>query len=69
MDKLDDLIREIQGSNAKLSAEARNTLHGCLSTHPWGRGKTMQQRVLDLRCAVAGRGVDANVMHRVERLT
>ncbi len=66
-DELDELIREIQ-EISELSAEARNTLHGCLSTHPWGRGKDLAQRALEARFAIAGRRVDAKLFYRLERL-
>jgi len=66
-DKLDNLIREIQ-ETSDLSAEARNALHGCLSTHPWGKGKDLAQRVMEARFAIAGRRVHGNLYHRLERI-
>ena len=64
-DELDDLIREIQ-KTSELSAAARNALHGCLSTHPWGRSKSLNQRIAEARFAIAGRKVSANLAHRLE---
>jgi hypothetical protein len=65
-DCIDQIIREIQ-ETSELSAEARNALHGCLSTHPWGRGKAKAQRIMEARAAIAGRKVNGNLLHRLER--
>lgn len=67
-DSLDDLIYDIQTSDARLSAAARNALHGATSTHPWCKGKDLPQRIAEVRCAIAGRGVHAALLHRLERI-
>lgn len=66
-DDLDDLIREIQ-ETATLSAEARNALHGATSAHPWCAGKDLASRALEVRCAIAGRGVHGELLHRLDRI-
>ena len=65
---LNEAIREIQ-ENETLTAEARNALHGATEGHPWCGGKTLDQRKLEVRCAIAGRGVHAQRAFNVERAT
>ena len=68
-DRLDDLIREIQ-ETSELSAECRNALHGCLSYHPWGKGKGFDQRKKEALFVTSSRlSVDGNLLHKIERLT
>lgn len=61
---LEILKREVK------SAEALNTLHGCTAGHPWCEGKTMNERVMGIRCIMAGRTLSAdghNALRRIER--
>ena len=68
MDDIDEIIREIQTHpDTELSAEARNTLHGCTSSHPWCRGKSRADRIVEARMAIAGRSVHARLAFRLER--
>lgn len=67
MDELDKIIVEIQ-EQTDLSAEARNALHGAMSTHPWGRGKNLAQRLIEVRCVLAGRRAPIYLLRRMERL-
>lgn len=70
MTNLNQIISEIQGDeHAKLSAEARNALHAATAGHPWCEGKDFDTRKLEVRFAIAGRGIDANIVHRLERCT
>ena len=66
-DALDKLIREIQETSV-LSSEARNTLHGALSKHPWGKRKTFDERKAEVLFVTAGRDVPAISRYNVERL-
>jgi hypothetical protein len=63
---LNEAIRDIQ-ENETLSADARNALHGALDGHPWCVGKDLDQRKLEVRFAIAGRGVHAQRALNVER--
>lgn len=68
-DRLDDLITEIQ-ETSELSAERRNSLHGCLSHHPWGQGKDFNQRKSEALFTVSqGSAVHATLRHNLERTT
>lgn len=67
MDELDKIIVEIQ-EQTDLSAEARNALHSALSTHLWGRGKNLAQRLLEVRCVLADHRVPIHLLRRMERL-
>lgn len=65
---LDEVINAIlTDDETEISAEAKNALHGAKSSHPWGKGKDFDQRKLEARFAVAGRKVNANHVHRLER--
>lgn len=64
-DNLDALIRDIQAT-AALSADARNALHGATSTHPWCAGKDIATRALEVRCAIAGKTVRGELLHRLD---
>jgi hypothetical protein len=67
-DELDSIIFEIQ-TTTSLSSEARNSLHACMTRHPWGRGKSIQDRIADVRCAIAGkRLIDGNLIQRINRI-
>ena len=67
MDALDDIIRKIQ-TESELTVELRNQLHGCLSTHPWGKGKNFAQRKNEALFATAqGRYVPASLRYELER--
>lgn len=66
-DDLDQLIEEIQ-ERESLSAEARNALHGCISSHPWCEGKDRETRVMEALCVLSGRGVNGSLLYRLERL-
>lgn len=66
-DELDNLICEIQ-ETVTLSADARNALHGATSTHPWCAGKDTFTRALEVRCAIAGRTVRGELLHRLDRI-
>lgn len=68
MDKLDKIIVEIQ-ELVGLSAEARNALHGTMSTHPWCAGKDLERRVLEVRCAIAGYRVPVDALQLLERMS
>lgn len=69
MQTLNELIRQIQADPcAKLSAEARNALHGALEGHPWCAGKTVMQRMLEVQSAIAGRGVSSTLQFELERM-
>lgn len=67
MTNLDEIIREIQETSS-LSAECRNSLHACMSYHPWGRAKSHEQRKVDALYAISGRKtVNINLVTRLER--
>lgn len=67
-DNLDVTIHAIQEhADTILSAEARNYLHGCLSTHPWCHGKPFDQRKQEALAAIAGRSVHGKLRHDLER--
>lgn len=67
-DRLDDIIRAIQEDpDTELSAEARNALHGALSSHPWCAGKDLLDRCTEVRFSIAGRHVNANLRHAIEK--
>jgi hypothetical protein len=66
---LDDVIRDMMDhSETRLSAEARNTVNFCRSTHPCGTGKTDLERVQEVRCAIVGRDVHPRFREQLERL-
>lgn len=68
MTTLNEAIAMIQADeNARLSADARNALHAATYGHPWCKGKTIEDRKLEVRFAVAGRGVYGRTMQLVER--
>lgn len=57
MDLIDEIIERARISTWRpLSAEANNTLSGCVSTHPWCAGKTDLERAYTARLALAGYG-------------
>ena len=69
MQTLNELIRDIQADpHAKLSAEARNALHGALEGHPWCAGKSALQRMIVVQSAIAGRGVASQMRANLERM-
>lgn len=68
MDTLDLLINDMR-EGAELSAEAHNALHGCLSYHPWGIGKSFEQRKLEALMATAGRVVNRAARCKLEKLS
>jgi hypothetical protein len=65
-DDLDELIETIQVETPHLSAETRNVLHGCLSTHPWCINETVEQRAFKTYFVLIGRGVHAKYMYDLE---
>lgn len=66
----DEVIRDILEHPAtRLSAEAKNALHGATSTHPWGKGKPELQRLQEAIFAIAGRDVHPVFRERLDRLT
>lgn len=67
MTDLGEIIRKIQ-ETTKLSAETRNMLHGNTPGHPWAKGKTEAEMAQDARINLAGRMVDGNLLHRLERI-
>jgi hypothetical protein len=69
MTTLNEIIAKIQAdSGARLSAEARNALHGATDGHPWCHGKTTLQRLMEVQFAIAGRGVHSALTHEIERM-
>lgn len=66
-DELNNIIHDIQVTE-RLTAEARNALHGATLGHPWCAGKELEQRIAELRCVLAGRKIDGRLLHRIERV-
>lgn len=69
-DKINECIRIIQKEDS-LSAECRNMLHGATTGHPWCAGKSVDQRVTEIVCAVAGRRLSSDglrALYRIERM-
>lgn len=65
---LDEAIEAIQvDPETRLSAEARNTLHGCTTGHPWCNGKSLANRKIEARMAIAGRQVNSRLAYNLER--
>lgn len=65
---LNDIIERIQ-SDAELSAETRNCLHAATAGHPWCKGKTLDERKIDVRLACVGRGVSYYLLDLVQKAT
>lgn len=68
-DILDDLIEALlTDPDTRLSAAAKNALHGARSNHPWGRDKPPGQRAREAWAAIAGRHVAGTYRHEISRL-
>jgi hypothetical protein len=64
---LNEAIAAIHEDGAVTSAEGRNALHGATEGHPWCKGKSLEQRKLEVLFVCAGRRVSGEIVDRVRR--
>ena len=65
-DDITELAKEIlEHPETRISAEAKNALHGVCQGHPWAEGKDRAQRLLEMRCALAGRDYPSTLRWRM----
>jgi len=58
----------MEDEETRLSAEAKNTINFCRSTHPICAGKTEIERVETVSMAIVGRNVHPKFRERLHRL-
>ena len=65
---LDDVISEMMDHDeTQISAEAKNAVNFCLSTHPNCKGTTLD-RIRVVQCAIVGRNVHSQFRKLLEQL-
>ena len=66
---LDQTITDMMGrDDTRLSAEAKNAINFCRSSHPCAKGKSEIERIEAVVMAVAGRDVHPVIRERLDRL-